>query len=343
MGSNRGTYQDEAGKPFCKACQKGEYGAEFVPTSTAKHCLPCAHGRYSSAKALDDVCIPCNPGRYGNISGATSSETACSDCKVGTFTDNEGSLECTDCGANETTNGKGQSVCSVCAAGRELVKNSTGPFCEACETGKQSRAGDNCKFCSPGYYASIDKSRCLACEAGKHGEVGLPNVCNDCPPGRYSKVKGTEKEEACTECPRGEFSNVSGSRNNSCTSCPRGTFARDYGSSSCESCAKPGFFCEEGATKETDCDAEELSEQFYCYGAVFARRPEAPPAPRVTRSGFDGLNVSLPGNETHSYRVDLHPFSKQDQGNVMPHTEAGATHLFINNLNMGTQYYVRFE
>ena len=103
--------------------------------------------------------------------------------------------------------------------------------------------------------------------------------------------------------------------------------------SSCASCDEDGFFCEQGAAKRTECDGD----KFYCRGATRKERSDALASwtPMFERFGLDGLNVSLPGNESYSYRIELRRASKEGQLTVANDSERGAKFVIITDLDMG--------
>ena len=94
---------------------------------------------------------------------------------------------------------------------------------------------------------------------------------------------------------------------------------------------------EAGSTKISFCDLE----KYFCDGASKRERPKGiENQTTVTRYGIDGLNISLPGNASERYRVELKRFSKKADGKILNDTALGASFLVVDGLNIGTKYYV---
>ena len=219
--------------------------------------------------------------------------------------------------------------------GTELLPGNL--FCTECPQGHFSLSGKACGSCASGSNPTTDKTGCLPCDAGKYSnDIFISDVsqCMACPEGSYSEVSGLDSREKCVKCPPGTHSSVNGANNSAtCVTCPAGRFADDYGLSFCASCDEDGFFCEKGASKRTECDAE----KFDCRGATKKERSDALASwtPMFESFGFDGLNVSLPGNESFSYRVELRRASKEGKLTVANDSERGAKSVTITELDMG--------
>ena len=219
--------------------------------------------------------------------------------------------------------------------GEELLPGNL--FCTPCPTGKFSLAGKACGSCASGSYPTTDKTGCLPCDAGKYANfifISDSSQCTPCPAGSYSEVSGLDSRDKCVKCPPGTHSNVTGANKSAtCATCPSGRFADEYGLPSCASCDEDGFFCEQGATKRTECDGD----KFYCRGATRKERSDALASwtPVFETFSFDGLNISLPGNESYRYRIELRRASKEGQLTVVDDSEKGAKFVIITDLDMG--------
>jgi hypothetical protein len=210
-------------------------------------------------------------------------------------------------------------------------------LCTPCPKGNFSLAGKACGSCASGSYPTPDKTGCLPCDTGKYANsifIGDLSQCTACAQGSYSEVSGLDSREKCVKCPPGTHSSVKGANSNAtCVDCPAGRFADEYGLSSCASCDEDGFYCEKGATKRTECDRD----KFDCRGATRKERSDALASwtPMFDSFGLDGLNVSLPGNESYSYRIELRRASKEGQLTVANDSERGAKSVTITDLDMG--------
>jgi hypothetical protein len=87
-------------------------------------------------------------------------------------------------------------------------------------------------------------SRCdRECAPGKFiiQHSALAMKCQDCPPGQFSKEKGSSK---CLPCPPGNFSSSSGGKN--CPACAIGTYQDEQGMKECKKCKADFFTIEVG-------------------------------------------------------------------------------------------------
>jgi hypothetical protein len=101
-----GTYQDEAGKTFCKDAEPGS----FVATEGAAASSFCPVGTYQD-EAGQTSCKPAEPGSFVATEGAVQAAP----CPIGTFSDVFGAAECTPCAIGETTDGPGATACILVA------------------------------------------------------------------------------------------------------------------------------------------------------------------------------------------------------------------------------------
>jgi len=213
---------------MCK-CLSGTTG----PNGQA--CQDCVPGTYKFVTG-NSSCIQCIPGKYSLKYGAILVET-CLNCEAGKYSPNytkTNNYECQKCPQNS----------SSFIASSELTEC----FCVSGTTGPN---GGSCEECIPGKYKIL---------------IGN-TTCVSCPAGKYSSVRGANRESECEECPEKSSSNNSstmksdckcetgttGPDGEPCVTCEAGKYKDKIGNSSCIDCIAGKYLSSRGAKIETMC------------------------------------------------------------------------------------------
>ena len=184
-------------------------------------------------------------------------------------------------------------------------------------------------------------------QVGKYNDKKSQISCSYiCPTGTYS-FKGSIN---CQKCPGGYkgIKSQAISLQDGCIKCPNGTYSNDNGGHiTCTKCKREGYFCPEGAIKEELCTLDE-----YCDGKTKQKRPNKPVNIIVkkkqdenainatwemnwnntNKGAFDifyTTNKDIPTNKMNKIEFDIEILNKKSYS------------FEINNLNVGTKYFVR--
>nr|XP_006821767.1 PREDICTED: uncharacterized protein LOC100369099 [Saccoglossus kowalevskii] len=261
-----GQYQDEEGKPTCKACPAGYYcdateAALIYGVASHGVVIPvdCVAGYYCPESTQGSHQYPCLEGYYSNIT-QLETHAQCQPCPGGTYCDGQGLTAYAD----------------VCDAGF---------VCVSAANNSRPTDGLTGYECQPGYYCPKGSDQGIKCPVGTFSdEYGLENVteCQACTPGYYCQTEGLTAPTGpclpgfyCTlgaidpnpisevygdtcpagrYCPEGTYDPIL---------CPIGTFLHDTGHDELSDCidCTGGKYCDtQGQTNVTgDCDPG-----FYC-------------------------------------------------------------------------------
>ena len=270
-----GEYADTQGGTQCKKCPVDTYHMQ-KKSQTAKDCLACAAGQiaaergssscahcpFGKYKSPKDVgtCSNCQPGKFKD-----TQSIGCKNCPQGRFAANNGTVTCAPCPPGSHTEEFMRKTCVLCGKGRFAVATHGDPeeACEACAVGfynedRGSADAQACEPCPAGKQAAnsipgaTSPQVCLDCPEGRYG-LGGNAVCEECPAGNIILKKGSETQSACEACSAGAFWIAA---DKPCVPCPKNTyqsFEGMVGLSSCIACAPGSIAPNRSNTKASDC------------------------------------------------------------------------------------------
>jgi len=225
----------------CESCPVGKFSL-----TNASTCTDCNVGYTTAGEAtgIKHPCTICAPGYYGT---SVIGLSGCTSCDFGEYAEGGNyTSRCKKCTAGYTTPGMGTpgsnaSACSICAAGFEASVVDGALLCDACPSGKFSRAGSSCIGCAKGSFMVV------AMPASNHAVTG---ICRSCEPGRYAQ---SPDAMVCHSCESGKYMSRAGS-NVPCERCPRGTYAASTGAAACTTCP-PGKYASSQSISCLTCEA----------------------------------------------------------------------------------------
>ena len=195
------------GSQTCTFCPEGKWSKQ------QKNCIECSKGKYSFSLGLksDTECMLCPIGKFSDITGIILEEQ-CNECKTGFVGIVEGSVS--------------NMSCLPCPQGkfRENLQN-----CLECDAGSVAiSAQEECTVCPKGTVSDIYNIGCIDCPMGTFNDGEGSHTlesCQNCEPGKYSRVKRLINAEGCIKCPPGKFNIEPGLRfETDCKLCSVGKF-----------------------------------------------------------------------------------------------------------------------
>ena len=255
------SYADQEAMVTCTLCPVNS-GHKLTAQSSILSC-ECNVGSFGNLESIQAVCtcdagyelrngtcVACAAGFYKAQPG---NAPLCSPCPLGTYAQNNASMNCTSCEENSFQDVTGQTECKPCRNHSVSAGGSTGALDCECLEGYYYCAGcQQCKPCHTGFYKeSIGNVACVSCDAGFSTDLGGSNgseACELCPANSYIHTD-VEGNRVCTSCPANSTSpNASEGllacvcqagftiSNGNCELCAIGTYKPGTGSDPCTVC-----------------------------------------------------------------------------------------------------------
>ncbi|KAG2496095.1 hypothetical protein HYH03_005698 [Edaphochlamys debaryana] len=192
---------EEEGATECELCPAGSY-VDVVPITAddVAHCYQCPPNTFSTQPGTVGGCSPCPNGTW-SLEGSTEctrcppgtyGSGSCTKCPPATYQDEAGAKECKPCPPGFTTlpGAKNLTQCKICPTG-SYVKEESGE-CVPCPKDTYSTA------CKPGYFAAQAGDPCKACPPGTFASANGSTSCTPCAPGTTHFGRARTSQNECT-------------------------------------------------------------------------------------------------------------------------------------------------
>ncbi|XP_069122179.1 multiple epidermal growth factor-like domains protein 6 [Argopecten irradians] len=251
-----GSYQDDIGSWWCKACPAGYFCDSTMDPVVLFNSSHCPTGFYCPENTTMSTEFPCPAGTFNNITHRTV-VSDCTPCSGGMYCDQVGlTIPVADCaagyfcltGANSSTPSQGADA-DICPPRFYCPLGTVSPVCCSLgtfnpTTGRQ--AIDECTNCTGGTYCPDYNMTATgpACQAGYFcpSKVDVAQFIL-CPEGSYCPL-GSDQPIPCAA---GSFSNVTGlTAQSECTNCTDGFYCPTAGMTETTLQCWGGYYCPTG-------------------------------------------------------------------------------------------------